>query len=155
MENEDMAIKPLNIKAMAEHPIKVGMVSLIAMVTVAWSAGRPIVVEDLSAEFVTNAEMQGHISQQVQEVSNMNNRLDTIDNKLNTIISKDERGDAYAIIASVEGDIGRHNKVINDTAAWQQTSKQLNDRLKTAILFRDCVMLERRNCEDIKDQIWQ
>ncbi len=155
MENSDMNLPTFGIKTAEGHPIKVSMIAVLGLLAAVWAFYRPALINDLSADFVTTLQMEQHIAQQNLQVASLNTRLDTIDTKLGSMLAKDARADAYSIIGSVEGDIDRHNKLKSNDPAWAQTNKQLNERLKTAIEYRDCVMADRRNCVLIKEQIWQ
>ncbi len=147
-------MKIFSIKTAESHPIKISLAFIGVALLATWSFYRPYVIEDLSADFTTKIEMRNHVIAQNVQVAGTNTRLDGIDTKLETMLAKDMRGEAYTIIANIEGDIERHKKIENNNPAWIETDKQLNARLETAIQYRDCVMKNGFNCLAIKDRIW-
>ena len=138
----------VRIKNAQDHPIKTSMIALLGVLAALWAFYRPALIEDLSADFVTKTELQVHMTA-------ANKRFDTIDGKLDTIISKNDLTDAYSIIGGISADIDRHDKLRNDSRAWAETSGILDDRLNKAVEYKDCIVSGRPGCSNIQDQIFQ
>lgn len=154
MENNVNA-NSLNIKNAQDHPIKAGLASLGIVLAALWAFYRPALIEDLSADFVTKAEMSAHEAVQVAQAAAINRRFDTVDSKLGTLISKNNLTDAYSIIGGISADIDRHDKVRNNSQAWAETSFILKERLNKAVEYKDCIVGGHDNCSRIQSQIFQ
>lgn len=135
MDHNDVSI--INFTGLKNRPIAVSLGTICSVLAMMGALAYPFFIEKLSADFVTKAEFV------------------VVNTKLDTLIRKDVRKDAYDTISNIEGDIKRHNKLQNGSQEWVDREQQLSKQLGTAIAHKDCVQLNQPNCEDIKDEIWQ
>lgn len=135
--------------------VKTGLVVLAIVFAGLWAIYRPVLVENLSADFVTKAELQTHEVGQTAQMTAFGKQLNTMDSKLDTIISKNNLTDAYSIVNGISADIDRHESLKNDSQAWAEQTGILAKRLDKAVEYKDCIVGARLGCKIIQDQIFQ
>ena len=152
----DSEVKAIGYSEIKNHPIKVTL-GLLGVIFVAGMSAKPWMVEQISMDFFTKAEAANH-------TQSVNKRLDTMEvqlkgnsNAINGLTTEVRVSAAFQMQRGIQDDLNKHiaHKPSPETSRWRDTKRHLEERLRLATEYKNCVLQESRNCALLQGQLWR
>lgn len=159
-EMNEVNIRSLN--RAKEHPIKVSvvtsvLVSLILLLGFIWLFVRPALGEELAKYFVTKTEMRQHTDEVMSQLDVMQTDQKSSKTAFNGLRIQVNLASAFQMERGFKDDLNEHDAGVPNppTAKWRAGKREIEDKLKLVAQYTDCVLNERKNCEQLQRQLWR
>lgn len=128
-----------SLKTLQSRPIGTSIGALLVIITAGWAAYRPILIRDLSADFVTKTE------------------LNVLTTSLNGLAVQVNVAAAFQMERGFQEDLDKHeaNRPDPVTSRWVEAERKLTAKRDLAEQYRNCVLKEEKNCGELQKQLWQ
>jgi len=149
--------KTVSLKNIQDHPIKTSVGSLLAIVVALWAVYRPFLIEDLSADFVTKAELLAETTAIKDKLITMQKGQDAQQRSLDGLVTQSNVASAFQMERGFQDDLEKHaqDKANPPTRRWLEMQQDLTNKRDLATQYKNCVLLESKNCELLQKQLWQ
>ena len=151
---------PTKLSQLAEHPIKVLLLTGAVSLSAAWAMARPMLVEDLSADFqsvkVAEEQHQTIVRQMTGRMEQIEKSIDTNTVTLKSISTQITVNAAFQMEQAIQGDLQRHDSEPEPhNSHWYEERTQLQNRHTLAKEYKACVLSENRNCDLLQAQLYK
>ena len=151
---------PTKLSQLAEHPIKVLLLTGAVSLSAAWALARPLLVEDLSADFesIKKSDEQHQIIERriTGRMEQIEKSIDTNTGTLKLISTEIKVNAAFAMERAIQSDLEKHNSEPDPhNTRWFEERTQLENRHILAKEYKMCVLAEDRNCDLLKAQLYK
>ena len=166
MEQDE--VRNLNIPKLENHPAKFLLGGLLATVVGAWAVMKPVIVEDLSTDFIPSAHAEvahKEIKEEVQAAQEvLNYRIDGLEDKIdeNSRTTKSLQTEvrltaAFQLERSLKMDLEAHKNQPEDTRDinWSSDIARLQRQTGLATDYKNCLLENKPNCDYLQRQLWQ
>ena len=155
-QNDD--VKIYGMSRAKEHPITVSVaVSVLTLLGFIWLFVRPALAEDLATYFVTKAEMEQHTDKVTSQLDTMQREQQSNKAALNGLSTQVNLASAFQMERGFKDDLNEHDadKPTPPTAKWRADKREIEGKLEVVSQYKDCVLTEGKNCDQIQRQLWQ
>lgn len=145
------------LKRMQGHPIKTSLIAGVFLISILWSLYRPVLIADLSADFVTKAELTRQTEKVTDSLATM--QLDRTNDRavLDRLANRFDISAAFQMKRGFQDDMDAHalDKTDNPSTRWAKTQRDLKDRYDLSVQYKNCLLAKRENCDELQKQLWQ
>lgn len=154
----DNDVKIYGMNRARQYPITISVLaSLVLLLTFIWIFVRPALAEDLATYFVTKAEMTQHTDEVMSRLDEMQD--DQLDNKdaLNGLRTQVNLASAFQMERGFKDDLNEHDadKPTPLTSKWRADKREIESKIEVVSQYKNCVLDEGKNCDQIQRQLWQ
>ena len=144
-------------RRMQGHPIKTSVITGVILVSILWSFYRPALIADLSADFVTKAELTRQTTLVTGKLTLM--KLDRINDRavLDRLANRFDISAAFQMKRGFQDDLDTHalDKTDSPSNRWLKTQRDLNGRYDLSVQYKNCLLAKKDNCDELQKQLWQ
>lgn len=158
--NEDMNV-PVNIAKLKSHPVTMPLMWVGVIFMAGWMI-RPAMIAYMETDFFTKAEAAEHVDDIAQKLDKIEAKMEKAearqvqqDRKIEAHISEFRAATAFQMVRGLEADLARHQEANDGGEGWARENRHLQEQVKLAHEYKDCIMHRLNHCDVIQKQIWQ
>lgn len=146
-----------SLREIQNYPIRTSIGAILGIITVIWALYRPVLIEDLSADFVTKAELIKQTDIVTRQLRTLQGDMTSTQAVLGGLVTQVNVTAAFQMERGFQEDLDKHeaDRPRPVTSRWLETERDLIAKRDLANQYKNCVLNERKNCDMLQKQLWQ